>query len=123
MASQISPKPPRLNILYLTDRPLTARIKTSLAQFEKELTSSTQLNETVQLTTQVLSQNATTVLETLRVLNKCVVWEETAIVILNLDDEKVQKMVLCGYRGLVFDIKTRPKNMQQVLGYSNSIAK
>ena len=81
------------------------------------------MNETVQLTTQVLSQNATTVLETLRILNKCVLWEETAIVILNLDDEKVQKMVLCGYRGLVFDIKTRPKNMQQVLGYSNSIAK
>lgn len=114
-ASQISPKPPRLSILHLTDRPLTDKTKTSLAQFESKLASSTRFNQTVQSTTQVLSQNATTILDMLRVLKKCVRWEETEVIIVNLNDEKVKKMVLCGYRGLVFDIKTRPRDMQQVL--------
>jgi hypothetical protein len=101
--------------LHLTDRPLTDKTKTSLAQFESKLASSTRFNQTVQSTTQVLSQNATTILDMLRVLKKCVRWEETEVIIVNLNDEKIKKMVLCGYRGLVFDIKTRPRDMQQVL--------
>ena len=113
-ASKITYKPPRLNILYLTDIPLSPETKTSLSQFESKLANSTRLKRTVQLTTQVL-QNATTILAKLRVLSRCIRWEEKEIIILNFDDEKVQKMVLCGYKGLVFDIKTRPRNMRQVL--------
>ena len=113
-ASKITYKPPRLNILYLTDIPLSPETKTSLSQFESKLANSTRLKRTVQLTTQVL-QNATTILDKLRVLSRCIRWEETEIIILNFADEKVQKMVLCGYNGLVFDIKTRPRNMRQVL--------
>lgn len=113
-ASKITYKPPRLNILYLTDIPLSPETKTSLSQFESKLANSTKLKRTVQLTTQVL-QNATTILDKLRVLSRCIRWEETEIIILNFDDVKVQKMVLCGYKGLVFDIRTRPRNMRQVL--------
>ena len=112
--SQTSAKPPRLNILYLSDTPMSESAKTFLAQFEKTLTHNSRLNETVQLTFQELSQN-TTSLDTLRVLDKCVRWKETAIVILNLENENIQKTVLCGFTELVFDIKTRPRNMQQVL--------
>ena len=115
-ASQITYESPRLNILFLTDKPLSQKTKTLLTQFETKLTNSTTWSPiTVQLTTKVLPQTVTTILDTLHVLSNCVRWEETAIIILNFNDEKVRKMVLCGYKGLVFDIKTRPRNMQQVL--------
>ena len=115
-ASQVTYESPRLNILFLTDKPLSQKTKTLLTQFETKLTNSTTWSPiTVQLTIKVLPQNVTTILDTLYVLSNCVRWEETAIIILNFNDEKVRKMVLCGYKGLVFDIKTRPRNMQQVL--------
>ena len=115
-ASQVTYESPRLNILFLKDKPLSQKTKTLLTQFETKLTNSTTWSPiTVQLTTKVLPQNVTTILDRLYVLSNCVRWEETAIIILNFNDEKVRKMVLCGYKGLVFDIKTRPRNMQQVL--------
>jgi hypothetical protein len=111
--SQISAKPTPLNILYLTDRPLTEKEKTLLTQFERTLSNDVILNKTVQLTTKLLLRNATT-LDTLRVLDKCVRWKKTAIVISNLENENIQKTLLNGYTGLMFDIKTRPRNMQEV---------
>lgn len=111
--SQVSPKIRWLNILYLTDIPLTERTKASLAQFESNLTKNARLNQTIYLTKIVLPENAT-MLETLRKLNDGMRWEETKIVILNINDKEIQKMILCGYNGLFFDIKTRPKAMEQV---------
>jgi hypothetical protein len=111
--SQISAKPTPLNILYLTDRPLTEKEKTLLTQFERTLSNDVILNKTVQLTTKLLLRNATT-LDTLRVLDKCVRWKKTAIVISNFENENIQKTLLYGYTGLMFDIKTRPRNMQEV---------
>ena len=113
-ASQVSPKPPRLNILYLTNIPLTERTKTSLAQFERNLTENAGLNLNVQMTSQVLRENSTTVLKTLHELNKRARWKETRFIILNMNNGKIQKMILYGYNGLVFDIRTRPTDMKQV---------
>ena len=108
-------KPPQLNILYLTDRPSTSRIQALLSQFENSLYNHTTLNRTIQIgITKVFLKKSSTFLEKLRLLNDFVNWEVTGIIILNLDDEIVQKKVLSGYRGLVFDIETRPKDMHEV---------
>ena len=115
LASKAIHRRGQLHIMYLTDRPLSAKTETALAQFQNKLTNISGLSRTVQLTTPVLWKKSSTVLDTLRVLNRSVRWQETEIAILNLPNEKLKKMTLCGYGGLVFDVRTRPTDSPQVL--------